>query len=212
MAMRPVFVPSKRVDVDVFMTEFQWNSGMSVSQKRKNIRDLHEAFRKRFPERQVLEISSKSEEPLGVALSAFDLPKFVPSLGRSVSVECAYQGSKVFAAGGPYPDLFGATSREAKKDPRLGASGMLRGFRFDGTDFPSTRGTTFYDWLYINALLEHPELAEGLLTYDAFTDIEFSPDKSVSCQAGAAARYVSLVRRGVIEQCRTMEGFLAQIR
>ncbi len=78
MAVRPVFVPGRRDDVEVFMTEFHWNSGMSVSQKRKNIRDLHESFGKRFPERKVLEISSKSEEPLGVALSAFNLQKFVP--------------------------------------------------------------------------------------------------------------------------------------
>lgn len=212
MAVRPVFVPGRRDDVEVFMTEFHWNSGMSVSQKRKNIRDLHESFGKRFPERRVLEISSKSEEPLGVALSAFNLQKFVPGLGRSVSVECAYQGSKVFAAGGPYTDLYEATSRQAKKDPRLQSSGMLRGFRFDGADFPQLRGSAFYDWLYINALLETPALGEQLLRYDAFTDIEFSPDKSVSCQASAAARFVTLSRKGLLDRCRTMEGFLEQIR
>lgn len=50
MAMRPVFVPGKRKnEADVYMTEFQWNSGLSASQKRKNINALHEAYQQRFP-------------------------------------------------------------------------------------------------------------------------------------------------------------------
>lgn len=213
MSQRPVFVPHKRAPYsDVFMTEFVWNSGLSASQKKKNVVALHQAFNARFPEKKVLEISSKSLEDLGVKLSAFNLTKFVPSLGKAVNVECIYQGSKVFAVGGPYTDLYTATSRAAKGDPRLRSSGELRSFRFEGKDFPLTPVSVFYDWLYINALLEHPELAQALLEYDAFTDIEFNPNKGKSCQANAAALFVSLHRQGLVEQCRDFDTFLSLVK
>jgi type I restriction enzyme M protein len=194
------------------MTEFQWNSGLSAAQKKKNVAALHQAFVARFPEKKVLEISSKSSEDLGVKLSAFNLTKFVPSLGKAVPVECVYQGSKVFAVGGPYTDLYTATSRAAKGDDRLRQSGELRRFSFEGKEFPLKAGSAFYDWLYVNALMEHPELSEPLLGYDGFTDIEFNPNKGVACQANAAALYVSLHRQGLLEQCRDFDSFLALLK
>ena len=213
MASRPVFVPGKRKnEADVYMTEFQWNSGLAVSQKQKNITALHEAFVQRFPERKVLEISSKSLQPLGVKLSAFNLTKMVPSLGREVPVECVFQGGKVFSAGGPYVDLYGASSKDAKKDSRLRSSGVLKEFCFEGERIPTSPTTAFYNWLYVNALLEHPQLAEEVLAYDAFTDIEFNPAKSLNCQAEAAALFVALAREGLLEQCKTFETFLTLIK
>lgn len=209
MAQRPVFVPGRRKNSpEVFWMEFVWNGGFAASQKQKNIVALHEAFTRRFPEKKVLEISSMSMEPLGVQLSAFNLTKYVPELGRSVPLECVFQGGKVFAAGGPYRELYAGTAREAKKDPRLKSSGILRAFRFDGKDYPLVPRTAFYNWLYVNALLEHPELGEALLTWDGFTDIAFNPDKGVNCQAEAAAVYVALARRGLAEECRDFEKFL----
>lgn len=213
MAMRPVFAPGKRKnEADVFMTEFVWNSGLAVSQKRKNIAALHEAYMRRFPERKVLEISSKSELKLGVSLSAFNLRKYVPSLEKSIPVECVFQGGKVFTAGGPYTDLYEATSRDAKRDSRLKASGMLRHFFYEGEEFPIVPKTAFYNWIYINALMENPDLAVELVQYDGFTDIEFNPDKSVNCQAEAAALYVTLARKGVLDQCKEFEDYLKLIR
>lgn len=213
MAMRPVFVPGKRKnEADVYMTEFQWNSGLSVSQKRKNINALHEAHRRRFPEGKVLEISSKSENPLGVALSAFNLKMAVPDLEQRVPLECVFQGGKVFSAGGPYTDLYNGTARDAKRDPRLRSSGMIKGFWFDGKSFPLVPRTAFYNWLYVNALMENPQLAEKLIQYDGFTDIEFTPDKSMNCQAEAAALYVTLARKNLLERCRSFEDFLELIR
>lgn len=212
MAMRPVFAPGKRKnEADVFMTEFVWNSGLSASQKRKNVTALHEAYMRRFPDRKVLEISSKSTEKLGVALSAFNLMKVVPSLGKSVPVECVFQGGKVFAAGGPYTDLYEAAPRDAKRDPRLKSSGMLRHFYYEGREFPLVPRTAFYNWIYINALMDNPELTAELATYDGFTDIEFNPDKGVNCQAEAAALYVTLLRKGVLNQCRDFDTFIKLI-
>lgn len=213
MAMRPVFVPGKRKnEADVYMTEFQWNSGLSVSQKRKNINALHEAHRRRFPESKVLEISSKSENPLGVALSAFNLKMAVPGLEQRVPLECVFQGGKVFSAGGPYTDLYNGIARDAKRDPRLRSSGMIKGFWFDGKSFPLVPRTAFYNWLYVNALMENPQLAGELIQYDGFTDIEFNPDKSMNCQAEAAALYVTLARKNLLDRCRSFEDFLELIR
>jgi len=145
MANRPVFVPMKKAPfADVYPTEFNWNPGCSVSQKQKNVTALHDAFTRRFPHRNPLEISSKSLQPLGIALSAFNLKKFVPSLGHSVPVECVYQGGKVFAAGGPYTDLYTALPKNAKRDGRLQSSGMLRSFFFEGESIPSQPVTAFY--------------------------------------------------------------------
>ncbi len=39
-----------------------------------------------------------------------------------------------------------------------------------------------------------------MLGYDAFTDIEFNPQKSINCQAEAAAVYVSLRKQGLLEE------------
>ena len=72
---------------------------------------------------------------------------------------------------------------------------------------PLNPKTVFYNWLYINAVLENPLLAAELLKYNAFTDIEFNPKKSINCQAKAAALFVALSRQGKIEQCRGFDSF-----
>lgn len=213
MAQRPVFVPRKsKPYVNVFSPEFDWNAGLSAAQKKRNVAALHRAYNSRFPEQKVMEISSKSDLELGIALSAFNLMKYLPELGKSVPVECIFQGSKVFAMGGPFTDLYTGTARAAKKDDRLRSSGSLKGFRYEGRDFPLSPVTAFYDWLYINALLDNPELAEQLLTFDAFTDIEFNPNKSLNCQARAAALFVALSREGLTEQCREFDDFLKLLK
>ncbi len=201
MANRPVFISSTTSPYCKQATaDFEWNGGFALSQKRKNIRALHEAFLNKRPGLAVLEISSKSESPEGVAASAFNLPKHVPSLDRAVPLECVFQGGKVFENGGPFTDLYDAAPREAKRDPRLKESGRLVAFEFEGRRFPLEPKSAFYDWLYITALAENSELAGALLAYDAFTDIEFNPKKSINCQARAAAEFVGLSRAGMVDQ------------
>jgi len=192
MANRPVYMPNtKTLGVSIMETEFKWFPGMSKSQKQKSVVSLHQAANEREVDR-VLEISSKSELELGVHLSAFNLSLATKKYGRTLSVETAFQASKVFEKGGPYTDLLDKTSREAKTDIRLKESGNLLSFRFFQQEFPLEPKTYFYDWLYINALCENEALAEGLLEYSGFTDIEFNPKKSINCQAFSAAIYVSL--------------------
>jgi hypothetical protein len=129
-----------------------------------------------------------------------------------MSVESAYQGSKVFEKGGPFHELYDAPSREAKKEERLRGSGRLIEFNLLGEVWPIEPVTGFYEWLYITALLQNPDLAERVLVYKAFSDIAFNPKRSLNCQARAAAFFVALRRRGVMEQAaRDRETFIEMV-
>jgi len=214
MAERPLFIPATEGPalVKTNYVEFQWFPGMAVSQKQKSVDSLHAVACKLPGISKVLEVSSKSREELGVALSAFNLTFTTVKYNRTFSVECAYQGSKVFEHGGPYVDIFKMTSREAKKDERLRSSGRLIGFRFFGTDWELEPQTAFYDWLYINALKKQPSIAEQLLDYSAFTDIEFNPERSINCQAYSVALYTSLRKRCLLEESMSSkEAFLRTV-
>lgn len=210
MAVRPVFeVLDKAPYYQEVQISFVFSSGFSKTQKQKNIQAIHQGYVRCFPDKRVLEISSKSMQEGGEALSAFFLPKYVPSLGRSVPVENVFQAGKVFANGGPYTDLLTVSPRDAKRDERLRGSGPLRRFVFEGQDYPLAPKTIFYDYIYINALLENPDRAKVALSYDAFTDVEFNPEKSLNCQARAAAIFVSLSRLGKLDQVKEFSSFLA---
>ena len=200
MANRPVYVALKKFPyVQRIDTEFKFFPGFSEKQKRLSINSLHKSFLERFPDKSVLEISSKSEAELGVKLSAFNLQIPLLESDKRISVECAFQGSKIFENGGPYTDLFYKTSREAKKDSRIKNSGHLIAFKFFDYIFPLEPKTYFYDWLYINALNANSNLKNEILKYDSFTDIEFNPKKSLTCQAKAAAVFVGLSRAEIID-------------
>ncbi len=72
--------------------------------------------------------------------------------------------------------------------------------------------TYFYNWLYINALTQTPGLSKVVLEYDAFSDIEFNPNRSINCQAEVAAIYVGLCRSGKIDDAlKDKEAFLETV-
>lgn len=199
MAQRPVFIIQNGYDPLLVRTEtvtFEWFAGLSTAQKQRSIKSLHAAAGKLPGIGRILEISTKSENVLGSKLSAFNLMLKTPDQPQGLSVERAFQGSKVFEHGGPYLELFAMTSREAKLDKRLQSSGRLTGFQFEGIDWPLEPRTAFYDWLYITALVQHSALIEQLDDFSAFTDIEFNPTRSINCQAYSVAFYASLARRG----------------
>lgn len=200
MAVRPIFTPSIEGPslVVTHHVEFQWFPGMAKSQSQKSIASLHQSAKDQLRVDRVLEISSKSADELGVRLSAFNLTITTKKHEREFSLECAYQSSKVFERGGPYKDLLNAKSIDAKRDPRLQESGHLLKFSFFGQDWALEPRTAFYDWLYVNALQSHPDLACKVLTYRAFSDIAFNPERSFNCQAYSAALYVSLHERGLL--------------
>lgn len=200
MAKRSVYRVSDddKKYIEEIEVDFTWYPGFAVSQKQKSILDLHSEYNKIYKEDKVLEISSKSKEELGIRLSAFNL-MITTKDDKRFSVESAFQSSKKFELGGPYIDILEKNSREAKKDTRLKTSGKLIAFEFYGRKWPLEPKTIFYDWLYIRALYKNKDLASQILEYDAFTDIEFNPDKSINCQARSAALFVSLSKRDLLE-------------
>ena len=213
MAVRPVFTVSldKRLCIkrDV---EFTFYSGFSDAQKKRCIKSLHHSYLQEVPEARVLEVSSRSEEQLGVHLSAFNLMMTCGN-GARMSVESAFQGSKVFEQGGPYRDLWNKSPRDAKRDSRLRSSGNIIAFQFGEKRFNSEPKTFFYNWLYIHTLTQegNEDLAELVLAYDAFTDIEFNPKRSLNCQAEAAAIYVSLSKQGLLQDALASEDSFREI-
>ena len=216
MAERPVFIPTPMAETLVATKSvvFKWFPGMSTSQKQKSIESLHSAAQDSIPQaHKILEVSSKSKEDLGVALSAFNLKFTTLKHNLTLSVECAFQGSKVFELGGPYKDIFGLSSREAKKDERIRNSGRLIKFQFFNADWDLEPRTAFYDWLYINALKKQPKnIIDELLEYSAFTDIEFNPERSINCQAYSIALFVSLHKQGCLEKATSSkEQFLTTV-
>jgi hypothetical protein len=200
MATRPIFLPGidPRSPVCEHNVDFLWHAGLAVSQKQKSIADFHLAAKKSLGIRHILEISSKSPEPLGVALSAFNLKLRLAD--RLVPLELVFQSSKVFLSGGPFPDILDRSPKEAKTDPRIRGSGRLLSFHLNDIEWPIEPPTAFYDWLYLNALNDNPDVAKQLFKYQAFTDIEFNPDRSISCQARSAALYVFLRREHLLAQ------------
>jgi hypothetical protein len=200
MARRPIFIPlhdGKRFVLSRYV-DFQWHPGLSYTQKQKSIRSLHEMARHDYGIQAPLEVSSKSEDPLGVKLSSFNL-KFTTAKGRTLTVEAAFQGSKVFEFGGPFVDLYSASPKDAKRDERLRSNGKLLKFSLFGDDWPLEPRTAFYDWLYINALLKNPDLIPYVTDRDAFSDIEFNPEKSINCQARSAALFCALFHTDKLE-------------
>ena len=198
MARRPVFVPdSDKPYVSEVSLDFEYFPGSSIQQKQRSIASLHASYVARFPSSRVLEVSSKSERDIGVQLSAFNLMIEYPG-GGSCSVECAFQASKVFLHGGPFVDLFNASSRAAKSDRRLRESGKLVGFKYFEHEFPLEPKTYFYDWLYASTLCRHDKLVEQVMMFDAFTDIEHNPERSINCQARSVAKVVGLARAGLL--------------
>lgn len=170
---------------------------MSAEVRKRSIRCLHQEAEK-LGFHNILEVSSKSEQDIGIQLSAFFLKNITGH-----PVENLFQSSKVFEHGGPYRDLLTVTPREAKKDERLRTSGKLINFIFNQKSFPLEPKSLFYDWLYINVLFSdrNTALREKFFEqqYTAFSDIEFNPEKSFSCQARTLALCVSLYNNELID-------------
>lgn len=197
MAKRPAFYVCQG-KVMGKMYEFEWFPGFAVSQKQKSIESLHAAIRKADADARPLEISTKSMEPLGQKLSAFQL-----TLGGH-TLENIFQSSKVFENGGPYLDLLEVAPKEAKHDGRLKNSGPLKAFCFQEEIFPLVPQTVFYDYIYFSAVKESltAEEINMISEYNYFTDIEFNPAKSLNTQA----RTVSMIRQ-ILEEYRTLPDF-----
>ena len=199
MATRPIFMPNEdgKTEVSIKIIEFDWIPGLSKVQKIKCFKNLHHSANLNGIN-DILEISSKSDDPLGNDLSAFNLSYIFK--GEYFPVESIFQSAKVFEKGGPYEDIKFLKPLEAKRDERLKSSGDLCGFKFDGIYWEQNPKTAFYDWIYISALSKKPELIKKLDEYSAFTDIEFNPKLQINCQARSVAFLKTLLNRGTLQE------------
>ncbi len=200
MAERPIFIPkpsSGELVEEVFL-QLTWHPGFAAVQKEKNIKALHEAAAS-AGFRNILEVSTKSANKRGRHLSAFHMRVRTARLDE-IPLECAFQGSKVFERGGPFVDLYKAEATDAKKDARLKQSGSLVAFEFEGVRWPLEPKTAFYDWLYARSVYPHRKWATKLYAYGGFSDIEFNPFRSINCQARSIALFLSLLKRGQLDE------------
>ncbi len=180
---------------------FEYFSGFSKEQKRKNIESMHREI-SAINNAKILEISKASTNYLGQKLSAFNLILNLNDGSHNVkaSVERFFQGSKKFQNGGPFDELFFDDTLHPKRYERLKESGDFIGFELFGKSYDTTPTTYFYDWLYITALKQNKALTIELSEYEIFTDIEFNPKKSFSCQAKSVALFLGLQKEGILEK------------
>ena len=206
MAKRPIFITEKvgPTLVREQEVEFVFSNGFSLSQKQKSIESLHdEAYDLLQLEGEILEVSTKSIQPIGTQLSAFNLSITTESYGE-ILLEAAFQGSKVFETLGQDTDLYRIGSgSEIKKRMKEKADDKLTMFSFDGDDWMLEPKTAFYDWIYLQALKQRDsqgEITTSLKHYSAFTDIEFNPKRSINCQARSCALFVALRHRNILDE------------
>lgn len=201
MAIRSVYyVKDNIVVIENF--NVKWASGLALSQKQKNIENLHHAICERFsvePNR-ILEVSTKSHTEIGRLLSSFNLKLKVND--HEYSFESVYQSSKVFQDGlfdtRQYEEwklLDGYTAKKRSQEVKL----PLAEFRFNQRSFPLDPKTMFFDWLYISCI-EQFNLDFLISQYDYFTDIEFNPEKMVSTQANSLCKYKWLVEHNLVKE------------
>lgn len=202
MAKRICFIsrPNDKPIYEEVEVDFKYYNGFAISQKQKSIKSLHKSINSLDNSLNALEVSTKATEPIGIALSAFNL-KFLDEVSKvEYPIENIFQSSKVFDGGGPFRDLLNVHPKDAKRNERLKTSGDLKCFNVNNVIWELEPKTMFYDWIYISALSRNESLSKEILKYNAFTDIEFNHQKSINCQARSAAIYVSLCNKGKVSE------------
>lgn len=219
MAEKSVFISKAEYPFfEEVHVNIDWFGGFALSQKRKCQIGLHQNFLMEYPKEKVLEISSSSLVSLGAKLSAMNLSKRTQK--GITTVESAFQSSRIYSDGakriGPFPEYRFLPGRECKKLVKEAAKEMHSyQYELDGLTFyaPAHHISQFYDFLYLNALLEpeNEEVKNKLLQekYTAFTDLA---TKSLNCQARSAAIFVDLVRAGLIDEVRDYSSYLKLFR
>lgn len=170
------------------VVSFKWEPGMSVAQKRRSCVHMHSALNVYLDLYPALDISSASTEKLGVELSAFNL------MLNGKSVECWYQGSKVYSNVGHMKHLYDADSLTAKLSMKQENKGALIGFKLIDVDYPMNPKTVFYDYLYLQGLMQYEE-RDKVLDYNVFTDVQAVLDID-ACQARSVCIYKLLHTQG----------------
>lgn len=201
MAKRPAFTLNKDLKVVERLFDFEWFPGFSIAQKQRSIRSLHKVIMEKTGKKS-LEVSTKSEDPIGRNFSAFNL--WLRVKGRKYIFESYYQASKVYEGKVQFPELADLSPKDAKRAAREKSEGRkIIGFKFDDFIWPNEPRNVAYTAMYLTAIRNSiPNNQLKLLTYyDFFTDIEFNPRKSSSTQARSIVFAKIMVERygGILE-------------
>jgi type I restriction enzyme M protein len=197
----------------IFEKEYRFNfyAGFALSQKQKTILAFHKEI-ENDGITNILEISSKSKNTLGNALSAFNLKIFINK--QAYPVESIYQSSKVFHKSIQFPHILNLAPFEAKKfiqEQVQNQNLILEKFHCFGYDFPLNPPSLFYDFIYVSALHQNPEITEKLLNYTCFTDVEFNHKKQIASQARSCAIYCYLHHNNLVDKALNNVEFFKEI-
>ena len=193
MATKMCFAVGRDVAFEERIVEFEYIKGMAFSQKQKNVLSFHSSIQKVFPGSRIIEISTKSQSPLGVKLSAFNLRL------DGYPLECVFQSSKLFEGNVQFNHLLLEEPKVAKQYIHDNVFLRLIGFKYKDEMFDLIPRTMFYDYIYISALIQNNMDVSDVVNYDIFTDIEFNEKKAYNCQARACAIYAHMLRHGNVE-------------
>ena len=143
MATKMCFAVGSNVAFEEKIVEFEYIKGMAFSQKQKNVLSFHKSIQERFPKSHIIEISTKSHDPLGVKLSAFNLKL------DGYPLECVFQSSKVFEGNIQFANLLFEEPKTAKQYIRENVTLSLIGFKYKNEFFETLPRTMFYDYIYM---------------------------------------------------------------
>lgn len=227
MAERSIFISKSEYPFfEERKVQLEWFGGFALSQKRKCEIGLHNNFLHMYPNYRALEVSCASTNQLGKRLSAMNLLKEVNvvidgNIHKGItSVESVFQSSRIYDDEneqiGPFPEYLMVSGKDSKKNVKEASKG-LHSYRyfFEDTYFyaPDYHISLFYDFVYMNALLEHinedamKQLVEG--EYTAFSDLA---TLSLNSQARSCAIFVGLYRAGLLDEIRNKEKYLKLFR
>lgn len=219
MAERSVFISKPYYPFfEEIRVQLDWFSGFALSQKRKCEIGLHKNFLNCYPGHRVLEVSSSSLNELGYRLSAMNLKKNTAQ--GMTTVESAFQSSRVYMDEdrqiGPFPEYLFLAGWECKKHVKAISKGLHSyQYEYEGYTFyaPDFHVSLFYDFLYLNALLEkeNQEITKGLLEgkYSAFTDLATT---SLNSQARSCAIFAGLAEVGLTDEIKDVDRYLTLFR
>jgi type I restriction enzyme M protein len=197
----------------VYEKEYRFNfyGGFALSEKQKTILAFHTEIEKDGIT-NILEISSKSKNPIGKSLSAFNLKLSINK--KSYTIESIYQSSKVFQNSIQFTQVLEIPPFDAKKFVKEEVQKqhlILNKFQCFGYDFPINPPSLFYDFIYVSALNQNPEITKELINFTCFTDVEFNHKKQVASQARSCAIYCYLHQNKLLDKALNNIDFFKEI-
>ena len=180
MAQRPVF--EARTEGSTFVkyhsVQFRWNA------QRDEGDSIADTFISRAHHRfsnPVLDLSSSSNHELAKKVSAHQLTLNVN--GKDEKVLSLFDQSRL-----------------ALPESQAGEKFKIqdKAYEYEGEFWPSWPRSALYDYLCVQALVQHEDLHDQLLTYQFFADLrDVRPEQRIN-HAGSVALFVSLKSRGLL--------------